>query len=521
MPARGAGRVPRADGGIQELGSDHSSIRLERLPLRWLVVNPYDRWHYPTRPFRSTRIDCLELTGWIHGFRPTPATAARVLEIGCGTGGNLLPMAEQFPGSTFVGIDLAASQIAVAEQIRQQARLDNVRFEALDLCDVDDRLGSFDYIIAHGVYSWVPQAVKARLLDVIGACLTPNGIAYVSHNVKPGWFQKAAARDFMRYALDASEPADRVVQARQALDFLAQHARGGSPEWQALMTAQAEIAHRINDEVVHFDHLADVNDACYLYELAAELPARSLEYLADASYASMMPNLIPAAAVAVMDAFGDDLVRRQQYLDFLKNRTFRMSLLVRCGGDRSRSSAFELFSRCRLASAARPAIPEPDLDGPTPVSFRVTNASARVARPLTRRALVALGQVYPQTLTLSDLASDPADRSRLAADLLQLFGVDLIELWAYPDSFARDGGTLPRAGRLARVIAERDVVVPNRRHESQPLRPEERQLIALLDGTRDLAALVATLPDLDVPGTLCSFGTRALLEPDPQVAGAI
>src|SRR5262245_56107405 len=98
---------------------------------------------------------------------PRPAPGARVLEIGCGTGGNLLPMAEVFPDARFIGIDLAATQIAVGQELQRAAGITNVELRAFDICDIDKSFGEFDYIIVHGVYSWVPDNVKARVLDVI------------------------------------------------------------------------------------------------------------------------------------------------------------------------------------------------------------------------------------------------------------------------------------------------------------------------------------------------------------------
>src|SRR6266567_8093421 len=153
----------------------------------------YDRVHYPAKPYHVTRPDHLELFGWLFGMRPRPADEARVLEIGCGTGENVLLAAECFPRARFVGVDLSPSQIDAGRRTQAALGLDNVELRSFDLTRIDAEFGEFDYIVAHGVYSWVPAPVREALLEVMRQRLAPQGIAFVSANVKPGWFAKALA----------------------------------------------------------------------------------------------------------------------------------------------------------------------------------------------------------------------------------------------------------------------------------------------------------------------------------------
>src|SRR5262249_45359124 len=150
------------------------------------------------------------------------------LEIGCATGSNLLPMAELYPDARFVGIDVVPAQIEVARATAAALGLGNVDLQAIDLREVPERIGgSFDYIIAHGVYSWVPPAVQDALLELCRGMLSPQGIAYVSHNTKPGWHARGMAGEIMRYHVRAiRDPAERARQGKAALDFVI---RGGAP----------------------------------------------------------------------------------------------------------------------------------------------------------------------------------------------------------------------------------------------------------------------------------------------------
>ena len=82
----------------------------------------------------------------------------RVLELGCASGGNLIPMAMDFPDSEFLGIDLSARQIEAGKVHLANLKPRNIELRAASIMDVDAGYGQFDYIICHGVFSWVPPA---------------------------------------------------------------------------------------------------------------------------------------------------------------------------------------------------------------------------------------------------------------------------------------------------------------------------------------------------------------------------
>lgn len=475
-------------------------------------VDPYEDLHYPSKPFRYTRSDRMELVARLHGLSPAPAPTARVLEIGCGTGGNLLPMAQAFPEARFVGIDLAASQIAWGEAVRAEAGLDNAELRALDLVQIDDSFGQFDYVIAHGVFSWVPAPVRARLLDVIGERLAPAGVAFLSYDVKPGWYMKAAVRDLMHWhTADDAGDLEKVQRGRELLHFVARGARTTEIGWKALLEQQEQLVDAVPDAVVRFDQLSEVNEGIYFHELVAELPRRDLTYLCEASISAMSPDHIPPEALRAVDELGDDVVRREQILDFLGNRRFRCSLLVRAGAPISRQISVARLMNLHIDSPARPENGGADIDGPTPVTFKVPNASARVATVVTKRVLADLAARHPASRPFPEvLAQAGAARQQLAGDLFQLFSHDLVDFSPHPDNFVVEPSARPRAAPLARVLAARDAMVPSLRHESVELYPEERELLPLLDGTRDLAALQAALPAHDVPALLRLIGKKAL-----------
>src|SRR3954453_8985335 len=145
--------------------------------------NLYDLVTYRTIPRRQTHPDRLAAIAQLFGMRPAPVAGCRVLEIGCGNAANLIPMAYHFPNSRFTGIDLAAVPIAEAVAVAAELELFNIDLRAGNLCDLGAADGEFDYIFAHGLYSWIPFDVRDRLMAVCGERLAPQGVAFVSYNV--------------------------------------------------------------------------------------------------------------------------------------------------------------------------------------------------------------------------------------------------------------------------------------------------------------------------------------------------
>jgi len=162
----------------------------------------------------------------LFGVEAADPNQSKILEIGCGHGGNVLPMAEQLPGSNFTAVDLSETQINNAKTIAKAAELENIELLHKDLSTIDKDFGEFDYIIAHGVYSWVPDEVKAHLLRICGENLTPNGVAFVSYNTYPGWRVKESIRDMLLIHTERfEEPNDIIKNAKGLLKFLEEAAK--------------------------------------------------------------------------------------------------------------------------------------------------------------------------------------------------------------------------------------------------------------------------------------------------------
>src|SRR5262249_2639278 len=220
----------------------------------------YDELPYPRLPFAETHPDNLATVASLFGLRPAPVERCRVLELGCAGGGNLLPMAGALPASRFVGIDLSRRQIEDGRRVVAELGLSNVELRHLSILDVDDGFGEFDYVVCHGVYSWVPEPVQDKILAIGARHLAPHGVAYVSSNTYPGWHGRGLLRDLLRFHAGTDGPGpQRVARARQVFEFLRRIREGpggnfGRTFWRFL-TEELEGLQQLPDSYLLHEHL--------------------------------------------------------------------------------------------------------------------------------------------------------------------------------------------------------------------------------------------------------------------------
>jgi hypothetical protein len=278
------------------------------------------------------------------------------------------------------------------------------------------------------------------------------------------------------------DPGERVEQARAVLAFVARGALGAN--WADTVRAEFETVARQPDWMLFHDGIAEHNDGCWFHEFAAELGRRELQYLGDAELGSMLPTRFDDATRATLEHIAADEIRHQQYLDFLDNRAFRMSLVVRGERRVDRSLAPEQAHDLHFAATTA----EGD-DG----KFRTPNGGVvTISREPTRAALRALAACAPASMSWAEIAAAAPDEPRaLAGDLLQLVVEKFVQGTLAPARCAATAGALPRVAAHARLAALRGPFVTSLRHHNVRLAPELQTLVPALDGTMDRAALLA------------------------------
>jgi hypothetical protein len=426
-------------------------------------------------------------------------------------------MALALPGASFVGVDAAPKAIARGQGLVAELGLDNVTLEAIGIEDLSPAADAFDYVIAHGVYSWVPEAVRDRLLAVCREALRDTGVAYVSYNALPGGRLRQALRDMLVFhTAELADPRERVAQARALLRFLLDGAPGEHGVG-ALMRGQAERMLARSDATLLHDELADVNDALYFHEFAAHAARHGLQYLAEADFFEMQIGAASEPAAQALMGI-DDPVRREQYLDFLKARMFRQTLL--CPGELAidRTPRPEVIEDLAVSTQAEPK-GEPGPDGAQafvgPTGSTLTTDHPQVIAALERAASAWPGALWVRDLLGPDAKGD--ERRALCDALLRSYAANLVALHVHPPRPTTAPGDAPRATALARHQARAGDTVTNLRHASVRIEDDlGRRLVTLLDGTRDRVALAGELRTFladqgrPVPGDLAESLDRSL-----------
>jgi len=468
----------------------------------------YDAIPYLSRPFRESRPERMQAIAHLFGLRSPAPERCRVLEIGCSMGGNLIPMAQDHPRSTFLGIDASSRQIAEGWKTVERLGLKNLELRHLDLLEVERDLGEFDYIVSHGVFSWVPPRVQAKMLEVCQRHLAPNGVAYISYNTYPGWHIRGVVRDMMLYrGMQFADPAARLAQAKSLVGFVAEATRGADTPYQRMLQSELNHLGNMEDYYLHHDHLEEHNEPVYFHEFARRLAVNGLQYLGEADFSMMVSsNFSPAVAKTLHELGAHDILQMEQYMDFVRCRYFRKTLACRSGVRLNRMLAPSVVEGLLLSSDAVPKEPL-SLDPAQSATFTTAAGdSVNCKSPLTKTALAALRERWPMPVAFEELAAlckaDAAGARFLASEMLTCMAVGVIEWRLTPVPYTTEVAAKPATTALARLEAEQGYRVTTMRGDSVTLDELHRQALRRLDGTRDRAQLADSLLSMFKGGEL-------------------
>jgi methyltransferase-like protein/ubiquinone/menaquinone biosynthesis C-methylase UbiE len=484
---------------------------------------PYDLVEYPGGAHPQTHPDRLATLATLFGLRPAPPQSCRVLEIGCGDGANLIPMAYTLPDSQFFGFDLAPTAIERGRLIAKEVGLANLRLEAMDLMALPEGLGQFDYIVAHGFHSWVPEPVREALQAAIRRHLAPQGVAYVSYNVHPGGHLRQMVREMMlHHVRDIVDPGQRIAQARALMGLVAARATKDDPDpYLRLMSAEFDRLRTSEDGQLFHDDLAPINAPEYFHQFVARAGRHDLQFLAEADFFEMQDGFLPPSVRQSLAGLDDRLLEREQYLDFLKCRRFRQTLLCRKEVQPERRLRPEIVERFS-ASAALQIVSGNDTDADQAAAVVYTTGKGTqitTNSPAVKCAIRMLREQWPRAIPWTELAAGAGtDATTLREFLLGGYAAGLLELHQHQPAFAATPGLRPRASRLARLQVRHGPTVTNLVHANVHLaEPMGRALLELLDGRRDRRSIVESLAR--------SLANGALPMPDgsatPTLASAI
>ncbi len=471
----------------------------------------YDVVPYPGYPRPQSHPDWLATRATLFGIDPPPIENCRVLELGCADGGNLISIGFSLPGSRCVGIDLSSRQIADGHAVLAAVGIDNVELRQMSILDVEGELGEFDYIISHGVFSWVSHDVQEKIFEICRQNLSPRGVAFLSYNTYPGWHLREMIRDLMWYHLRLiTDPVRRLVGARQILAALIASIPAQQGGYCQFLSEEQALLERAGDAYLYHEHLEDENRPTYFHKFARRASQHGLQFLCEAEVGAMALGRFPQPLAEAATAL--DIVSREQYLDFVMHRMFRQTLLCHEAVAVNHNLPAERLESLWVASPASCTSQVPNPGSSDPEAFAGPGGlSVNVAHPLSKAALLYMSRVWPKAVAIETLRAEArtmlsapptvaADPDQLARDNQQLnetlraaFTADVVQLHARPPAFVCEVSEKPEANRLARWQASVGRAVTTLRHDSRTFDPMTYFLIAHLDGQHDRGQLVELL----------------------------
>ena len=291
----------------------------------------YDTVIYSGGIFSNTHPDHLYCLGKLYGLNPAAAEKCRVLEIGCAIGSNLLPLAMAFPDSDFVGIDLAPKQIQEAESLKKESGLKNIRFINASITELKEDIGKFDYVICHGVFSWVPKVVQDAILATCRDNLNEDGMAIISYNTKPGWCHIAPIRDAMyMHGNRFNEPKDKLAQAKAYMKFILEAMPNRTEGVGKMLQDKYDMFMKSKDYYLYHELLEPDNTPLYFTEFMEMAKEHNLQYLSETAPQYMMNNNLSQKFLDIAKQATDRVIIEQMH-DFITNRQFRSTILVKEG----------------------------------------------------------------------------------------------------------------------------------------------------------------------------------------------
>lgn len=459
----------------------------------------YDEVFYPGHVYGLTHPNHLATIAAVYGMQPARVEHCRVLELGCGVGGNLLPMAFQYPASEFVGVDLSGVTIERGQRNIAALGLSNIKLLHCDIMDVDANFGKFDYIIAHGVFSWVPPAVRDKMMTIFKQNLSPQGVCYLSYNAHPFSHLRDMVRDMMRYhTRRLTSMKEKVGQARAILKFLSEGSKATSVHG-AVMRDQYNRVLKSPDELLFHDDLDDGAEAFLLHEVVEHAGSYGLQYLSDADFSRRNLAGYSEEVRATLQRFPDsEFMARDQYQDFIDGNGFRRTLLCHDDVSLSRQIDLDFITRFHLLSTTSPVDPDGCITDDSAMEFENQDGSTiKVTNPLLKAAHLCLGRSWPRALSFDELLSGARallggrtaedDKKALTEAMFILACSGEVSFLLSRPFLLQGASDRPQASLLARKQAQTGPLVTNLLHQTVQLEDDRtRDFLQLLDGTRTI-----------------------------------
>ncbi len=452
---------------------------------------------YKTFARRETHPGRIGALARLHGLAAPSPERCSMLELGCGDGGNLIPLAEAYSESRFVGVDISQDAIEKGRSEIAELGLRNLTLLHGDLSTTPVEEGAYDYVVCHGVYSWVTPEVQRAILKMGRLALKPSGVFLVTYNTLPGWRQRGVLRDILGIGAGgrAEHPLERCALGIDFLKLVSKEKSAITASFGAYIREALERFESSDPSYIHEEFLGQHNEPLLFTDFISRAKQDGLQFLTEARVVMMSSDDLSPAVREYLDTLGPDHVAREQALDVFRNRTFRETLLCRGEAKVDRGLSVDVFKSLQLTSLYA-AIDPGDLTR----GFRERTSGRQVATPSgdCTNLLCVISSFGGRGACFADIF----DRSRTSMELTERdLLIATVTLWRSGfieattvslSSLERDFDTVS-VTRYARLQARTHPKVTSRTHDSYPLSDHERKALQMVEGTMSKRALVTLL----------------------------
>ena len=474
------------------------------------MENPYDRIPYLGRSHQQTHIEKIACIPFLFDIPFPNIHNARVLELGCGDGSNLLNMAYSLPESSFLGIDGSAVQIERGQESIVISGIENLELIHCDLLEVDSTLGTFDYIICHGVYSWVPPHVRAAILNICSKLLSPKGIAYVSYNALPGWRMFSMVREMMRYHVrHIPEDLKKTEQSIAMLQFVGQHIVDPVDAYGSFIRETMEHLSHSTSEYIFHEYLEEHNQAFYFHEFVDSLHEYNLQYLGNTDFNTMNNLHFPEETQDILNEISSNIHNLEQYMDFLRFRRFRCDLLTHNNRELEREVTLNPFTKGYFTLSAfhtqdENLTPKDIFEDILENTFIESQQRTLKDIPIFAYTIQSLFENWPKYIHFDEICHyiqekipnnfSQEDQVEVAALLQTLLLRNTIELHLFQPIVATELSSTPCASPVARAQIRYQFSISTQHHTMIALKDIwMRKILPYIDGTHTFEQLCSLM----------------------------
>lgn len=447
-------------------------------------MSDYEETPYIGYPVPAAHPWRIAWTSFVRGGPAPDMTRPRILEIGCGDGAHLLSVAAFEPEWTAHGLDGSARAVDSARAVAADCGLGNITFERVDLAEARVAPGAWDFVIAHGVYSWIDAGRRAALRRLVRTALAPAGLAYISFNALPAWGLRGRVRDLLR----RHPQLPPVELARRLLPHASEDI------WGRLVTHELNRLVEARPDYLAHEYLEEENEAFWLGDFLRDAAADGLAWVGDTQFDTDEGRWIENARVA-LDVPG---LAGEEMADLLGYRQLRAVVLARDDAPHHPAPNDDMlvdgsFVAGRVTGTTEEfAVHEPG----TAVMRALNGMEIQVPDPLARAALLELAAIYPDALAPNELLArahatlaarqvtpDPDEPRRVREGLLRLWRAGALELRRHKPRLCVPATASPRVSPFTRLEARVWPALSTPLGTAIGLTPEHQSIVRALDGT--------------------------------------